>query len=281
MKRTLLKFCLLPIACFALLGISFTSVFAQTSIYSQNFDGALAMPTGWSSSNGSWTIDSTNSSTGYTGASGLNNIVVQNQSSPAGHDTLYSKIISTVGYSGITASWAARNTTHFPDSGSNIKGFYWSTDAGITWNKLTYTENANNSTWAVDNGGTAIALPAAVNNNASVQFAWIAHIYTAPSGTYRIDDFNVEGTPGTGIEPVNADLVYVYCINSSFINIVSHNPVTEKMDVEIFDVTGKIVNRSIMNAQSISINAISFSSGLYFVRVSNGSESSISKVFIR
>ena len=281
MKKSIQNFVVIAISCFALLTLDSSSIYAQTSIYAQNFDAALAFPTGWTTSNGSWTIDSTNSSTGYTGASGLNNVVVQNQSSHAGHDTLYSKIISTVGYSNINATWAARNTTHFPDSGSNIKGFYWSTDAGTTWNQVTYTENTNNSTWAVDNNSTVIVLPSAVANNPSVQFAWIAHIYTAPSGTYRIDDFNVEGTPGTGINPVTESAVYVYCINSSIINIVSNNILSSNMNVEVYDVTGKIVNRSVMDQQSVSINASHFSSGVYFVRVSNQSESSISKIFIR
>jgi type IX secretion system substrate protein len=280
MKISIQTFAIAVITCFALLSAR-TTVSAQTSIYSQNFDAAYAWPSGWSSSGGSWTIDSTNSSTGYTGASGLNNVVVQNVSSPSGHDTLYSKIISTVGYTSISAIWAARNTTHFPDSGSNIKGFYWSTNEGTTWNQVTYTENTNNSTWAIDNNSTVISLPGAVANNPSVQFAWIAHIYTAPSGTYRIDDFNVDGTPGTGIAPVSEDLAYVYCINSSIVNIVSHSPLSENLNIEIYDVTGNVVNRSMMNQQSTTINASAFSSGMYFVRVSNSTQSSVSKIFIR
>jgi hypothetical protein len=281
MKISIQNFAIVAIGCFVLLMAGTTRLSAQTAIYTQNFDGAYALPTGWATSAGSWTIDSTNSSTGYTGASGLNNVVVQNQSSPSGHDTLYSKIISTVGYTNISADWAARNTTHFSDSGSNIKGFYWSTDAGLTWNQVTYTENGNNSTWSIDNNSTVIALPSAVSNNPSVQFAWIAHIYTGPSGTYRIDDFNVDGSPSSGIPTVTEGPVYVYCINSSVIQLVSRNTLSQNLNVEVYDITGNIVNRSVMTAQTMSINASAFSSGIYFVRASNDTESSVSKIFIK
>lgn len=173
------------------------SSIAQTSIYRQNFDSAYALPTGWQAADSTWTIDSTNSSTGYPGASGFNNVVIQNVSAKHGYDTLFSNNISTIGYSDITLIWAARNTTHFSDSGSTISGFYWSVDNGTTWTDAPYTENGNTSTWAVDNNGTAIALPAGAANQASLRFAWVAKINNTPSGTYRIDDFNVVGTSTT------------------------------------------------------------------------------------
>ncbi len=281
MKKSIQSFAFAALVSFILLNALSSSVSAQTLINDQNFDAAYALPTGWSTSNGSWTIDSTNSSTGYTGASGLNNVGIANQTSPAGYDTLYSRTISTTGYTNITAVWAARNTTHFSDSGSSIRGFYWSADGGTTWNNAPYAENPNNSTWSIDNNTVAIALPAGAANKASVQFAWVAHIITAPSGTYRIDDFVVEGTPNTGIVSVNEELAYVYCINSSLINIVSRNTQSEKLNIEVYDVTGNIINRSVMTSQTLSINASAFSSGIYFVRVSNESQSSVSKVFVR
>ena len=281
MKKSIHSFAFATLVTLILSGAFSTRVSAQTLINDQNFDAAYALPAGWSTSHDSWTIDSTNSSTGYTGASGLNNVGISNQTSPAGYDTLYSRIISTTGYTNITAIWAARNTNHFSDSGSSISGFYWSADGGATWNNAAYTENPNNSTWSIDNNNTAIALPVGAANQASVQFAWVAHIITAPSGTYRIDDFVVEGTPNTGIASVNEDLAYVYCINSSLINIVSRNTQSEKLNVEVYDVTGNIVNRSVMNSQNLSINASTFSSGIYFVRVSNDTQSSVSKVFVR
>ncbi|HWB64617.1 MAG TPA: hypothetical protein VG603_13970, partial [Chitinophagales bacterium] len=138
----------------------FNFAFGQTSIYKQNFDAATTFPTGWNATASSWYVDSTNNSTGYTGASGVNNVVIENKSATSGFDTLYSSSVSTVGYSDISVIWAARNTNHFSDSGSAIIGFYWSTDGGATWNNIAYTENATNSTWAIDNNATPIALPA-------------------------------------------------------------------------------------------------------------------------
>jgi len=253
---------------------------AQTVIYTQNFDANYALPDGWMASDSSWKIDSTNSSTGYTGASGLNNMDISASSARLGYDTLFSSSISTVGYSSITAIWAARNTTHFSDSGSTIAAFLWSVNGGTTWTEASYTENANNSTWAIDNAGTAIALPAGAANQASLQFAWVAKIVYTPSGTYRIDDFNVGGTSTTGIAQLNDNSVYVYTGNSA-INVVSRNAVNQKLNVEVYDITGTSVSKATMNNQFMSINASNLSSGIYFVKVGDETQSSVSKVFVR
>jgi hypothetical protein len=281
MKKPILNFAFAALSLFGLLNMCSTRISAQASIiYYQNFDAAYALPTGWSTSNSSWAIDSGNSSGTYTGASGLNNVVIQNVSSPLGYDTLVSTTISTMGYANITAIWGARNTKHFADSGSTIS-FYWSNDGGATWNNVPYTENANNSDWALDNAGVPIALPSGAANQPSLQFAWIAHIFFDSSGTYRIDDFTVGGVSTAGIQSINADMVNVYCSNSSVINVVSLNPLNQNLNVEVLDLTGNVVKRAVMNAQSMSINGSDLSSGIYLVRVGNETESSVSKVFIR
>ncbi len=277
MKKSFLLFAVT--VCLLLLNGGINYVSAQTTIYSQNFDTVFALPSGWSSS--SWAIDSGNSSSGYTGASGNYNIVIQNQTAPAGFDTLYSNTISTTGYSAITAIWAARNTNHFSDSGSAIQGFYWSADGGTTWNNVAYIENGNNSTWSVDNNNTVISLPVGAANQATLQFAWVAKIVTAPSGTYRIDDFNVKGTPSTGIAVLDENLAKVYMLNGTTIYIVSGSAGNEKMNVEIYDVTGRLVNQLNMNSSSLSVDASLYTSGIYLVKVSNSSVSTTSRVFVK
>src|ERR1700752_2018141 len=141
---------------------------AQTTVlYNENFDAdSTALPTGWTSTTGGWSVKKTNPSSGYTGASGNVNAVIDNTASSTGMYDLISKSVSSTGYNGINVSWGARLTTHFLDSGSVIQGFYWSSN-GTTWNQLSYTENSNNSTWSLDNGSAVIALPAGANNQAS------------------------------------------------------------------------------------------------------------------
>jgi hypothetical protein len=263
--------------------VFFPGVLSAQNIYTQNFDASAAsLPTGWYTNNNSWTTDSSNFSTGYSGASGKWNAEIQN-SSPAGYDSLITNSISTTGYSDITVLWGARNSNHFSDSGSHITGFYWSTDDGATWNNIPYTENGNNSTWSLDNAGAAISLPAAVNNQASLKFLWLAHIVTAPSGTYRIDDFKVAGSPATGIDKVEPakNLAYVYLINNAAISVALNQSISERVQLELFDISGKVIGRQAMESSTAIMDASQLSPGLYFVRLSTLSETMVTKIVVR
>ena len=68
----------------------------------------------------------------------------------------------------------------------------WSTD-GSTWNNVAYTEVTNNGTWALSNGGTRIPLPAGAAGVSNLRIRWTV-TQVLGAGTYRIDDFDVQGT---------------------------------------------------------------------------------------
>lgn len=256
---------------------------AQTIIYNQSFDATTMWPSGWYATPNSWYLDTTNGniSSGYNNATGGNNIVVKDTNAALGKDSLITPAISTVGYHSITVEWGARFSKHFADSGSTI-GLYWSAN-GSAWTSISYTENTNNSLWALENGATPIALPAGAANQASLKLMWVADIHFTPSGTYRIDDLNVAGTPSTGIEDVNANDVFahIYAGSSSNINISMQQPVTESLHVEIFDLTGSLISKTDMNTQSLTINARNLSAGLYLVRVSDSNRSTVTKVSLK
>ncbi|MDB5283042.1 MAG: Por secretion system C-terminal sorting protein [Bacteroidota bacterium] len=213
----------------------------------------------------------------------MRNVVVQNSSSPAGKDSLITSSISTIGYANITVNWGARNTTHFSDSGSYIQGFYWSADHGTTWNGISYTENANNSTWSLDNGGNSISLPAGASNQSSLQFLWMASIATSSSGTYRIDDFDVTGTVATDVPVVAGSERFadIYFINSKVIYIAMHRAFNEAVTMELYDISGKLLDRQMMNSPNLTIDALAFSKGMYFVKLSTASQQMVSRIVVK
>jgi len=68
--------------------------------------------------------------------------------------------------------------------------FQWSSD-GSNWNTVSFTDVANNSTWALVNGGSQISLPSGAAGISNLQFKWTSN---SSAGTYRMDDFAVKGT---------------------------------------------------------------------------------------
>ncbi|MEI7801211.1 MAG: hypothetical protein WCI97_01060 [Bacteroidota bacterium] len=171
----------------------------QSVLYSESFDetsiSAPALPAGWTTTPDSgWVNDSTNFSTGYDGASGNRNLVTTNDSLSSNDCVLMSKSISTTGYNKTSVTYGARRSKHFSDNGSSISSFAYSIDNGVNWINLPYTENTNDSNWYLINNTVRITLSDDASNQASLKFRWVAHKVPTPSGTYRIDDFQILGT---------------------------------------------------------------------------------------
>ncbi len=160
------------------------------TIYSQNFDALSSLPAGWTADagTGKWSVSTSSSSNGYSGASGANNIAVTNNAALATLSLTLDASISTVGHTSITVIWGARRTSTFTET----VDFSWSTD-GSTWNPATYTEVASTSTWAIINSGAGITLPSGAEGATNVRFKWTI-TQLSNTGNYRIDDFVVKGT---------------------------------------------------------------------------------------
>ena len=262
-----------------LFSISITE--AQTTIYLENFDAdSTALPVGWTTTTGGWAVKKTNVSSGYTGASGQVNAVIDNTASTTGVYDLISKPVATTGYNTISADWGARSTTHFADSGSVVQGFYWSNNSGSTWNQLTYTENANNSTWALDNGSTAIALPAGASNQASLLFKWTVNLHHASSGTYRIDDFKVQGTATTtGInDVVSSSNIKAYSFNKTL--FIQLQEAGVQGELKIYSLCGTEVYTQTLNEQNHKIDLNELTDGLYVIKIQSGNSVITKKISI-
>jgi hypothetical protein len=186
--QDLIDFCMLKkgfqfLSIFVIILCLWSSVQGQTNIYTQNFGTGTSFPTGWSAAGtNTWTINSTNPSPTPTFSGGSN---LSSGSSNNARTVTFSNNLSTVGYSNITILWGARR------SHTQTVTCEWSPD-GSSWNTLTFTEVANNSTWAWINGGTRISLPIGASGVSNLSFRW-TYDSDGTAGRYRIDDFTVEG----------------------------------------------------------------------------------------
>ena len=189
---------------------------SQTVIDLQNIDTTPLeqLPTGWTNvglNNSSFRCDSTNSSSGYSGASGTKNIMIRN-SDPSGVYTLKSPVFNASGLTNISVIWGSRVSLNFLQSGSSTPTLYFSTD-GNNWNTLNYVENDANSQWALVNNNNAIQLPASANNSAFIQFKWELNIVNNTNGTYRMDDIQI-----TGLSPLMTNVSIQVDMSQQIVN---------------------------------------------------------------
>ena len=187
---------------FILTKISFlfflTGAFCQQILFSENFDAATvsSLPTNWTGTAAGYTVENSNPSTGYTGATGLQNLVIRNTVA-SGIYYVETPSFSTINMDNITLSYGVRHTIYFPIPGSTADVLEYSIDNGTEWNSVTFVQNPSNSDWALINGGQNIQLPAEVNNKPNVKIRWGANIVNNLDGSYRIDDVVVKGNDST------------------------------------------------------------------------------------
>ena len=246
---------------------------AQTTLWSENFDSVTipALPAGWVSttvSSSTWRTDSSNSSSGYTGATALNNMFVRN-SDPSGTYVLTSPAIATTNAAAITLQWASRVSINFLASGSATPVLEYSIDGGSTWTGINYTENPANSVWALVNGGTPILLPANTAHQADLRFRWTVQIVNNNNGTYRMDDIQVQGNTVSGMQNLISDAgIQVYpnpCTNSPMhvtlpANLLSCNAMLYTSD-------GRLLQQTILQNGNNTINLDRLTSGMYVMQV--------------
>lgn len=260
---------------YTLLLISPLYLKAHTQLMLENFDANLALPATWQSIPAGWEADSSNSSTGYTGASGLNNLVIKNLSATGVYE-LRSPAISTLGYKDISISWGARHTINFPLSGSAITSVDFSIDNGTTWTTIPFTQNPSNSTWSLINNATRITLPSTADNQASVILRWVANIVNSTDGTYRIDDFSVEGNVLTSVPSfIVKDQI---SIAQQGQNLQIHNATGTALSLAIFDLQGRLLAKE-DGIHEFWEKPFPFRHNVLIIRLSNASSFVLSKLY--
>lgn len=252
--------------------ISFSVTNGQSVIHSQNFDGNVmpALPTGWNTTTNfgiGWRTDSTNVSAGYPGASGLNNCFIRNSDS-SGTYSLLSPVFNTVGYTNLSVLFASRVSNNFPTSGSTVPALEYTINGGQNWLNIAYLENNANSTWALVNGGFRIDLPPTAENQPALQFRWRVTIVNNSQGTYRIDDFDFQGTNTSGV----SEMIY-----GNGMKIYPNPVVNEKVrisfpdsfncnEVQLSDASGRIIENFKPVSSSFDLNTDKLTKGFYHLK---------------
>ena len=174
------------------------AAFSQDTLFFENFDSVAVntLPPNWTATAAGFSVDSTNSSSGYAGSSGLKNLLIKNLAA-TGVYYVETPSFSTININNITLSYGVRHTTNFPLSGSTANILDYSVDNGITWTPLTFIQNPSNSAWALINNSLVIQLPSDASDQASLKIRWGANIINNPQGSYRIDDVIVKGNDTT------------------------------------------------------------------------------------
>lgn len=170
-----------------------TNINSQTSLYLENFTGVTPpnLPGGWSF-NSQIETSSSAASTGYTGASGGNNLLAKN-CQPLGENRWFMvEGVSTIGAAGLTIQFGHRRTNAF-DVPITLE---WSSD-GSTWNTISgYNSSVATTSWSLAGPFT---LPSSAENQSNLRFRWS---YTTDDNSgcataapnYRIDDFQILAT---------------------------------------------------------------------------------------
>ena len=191
--------------CVALL-LTGTTLFGQTTLFTESFENGGAIPAGWSNTvvtSGYTVTFITSGSTGYpavtvTPYDGTYEVYYNSYSISSGGQTLLARTAntSTVGYSSITVDFAMYHDNGYnPSTGEGIQPQY-SIDNGVSWTNAGAFINRYSATngWLVH----TISLPA---NAAGIANLRIAFLFASQFGNNCfMDFFHIKGT-AAGVPP--------------------------------------------------------------------------------
>lgn len=253
----------------------------NVTIYSQNFGDAnnLVFPAGWTSTDNGWYVDNTNVSQGYDNASGQANMAIKN-TSPTGEYILTTGGIETSGYENIKVLWGRRISNNYTTF-STLPIFEFSVDNGATWNVVEFYDAFENNSWALANAGDDIMIPSVADDKPSVRFRWRVSITNNPEGTYRIDDFRVQGTvkqTNVGINTPQLHTVRVWQ-NQSQLNI-SLESLNAPAQFCLFDLQGSLVQSSTLTNTYNRVSLEALPAGMYIYSITGADIHTGGKVVI-
>lgn len=176
---------------------------AQIVLYNQDFSGASApdLPGDWTATSSQIFTNESSPSTGYTNASGGNNLLSRNCNPNNEVRRFQVDGISSANYTDISVQFGHRRTNGFTPPVT----LEWSNN-GVAWNPITYNSSAAGTTWALFSSAT---LPSEANNQSGLSFRWsyTTNVGNVPcdnfAGNYRIDDFTVTAAAVLPVELVS------------------------------------------------------------------------------
>lgn len=245
-----------------LLLVAKISVFAQTTIYSENFGTPTATTlvttySGYQNTSpilysGNADVRITTPSTGYMGASGNGSVFIAGTTAAA--KFVMVEGINTSNYSNITMSFGHQKTTN---ASSNELMVEVSGD-GNTWAPLNYTRATGNSSWVlITPVGT---IPS--TSNLRIKFT---NPVTSNAG-FRIDDVKLSGTSTSlaTLENSKTNKVKIYpgLVGDGILHLKSDD--NKEKTIKIYDSTAKLVRQDKVHDV---VNVLALPKGVYLIEI--------------
>lgn len=252
------------------------SIFAQSTIYSENFGTptATTVVTSYSAYQnaspilytGNADVRTTTPSNGYTGSSGNGSVFIAGTVTPAKFVMIEG--IDTNNYINITMSFGHQKTTN---ASSNELTVEVSGD-GTTWTPMNYTRATGNSSWVlITPTGIIPSTP-----NLRIKFT---NPVTSNAG-FRIDDVKITGTATslstTEITKKNSLSVYPTLVADGFLYIKSEKPADK--EVKVYSSVGKLL---LTDKVRDHINVTKLPKGVYHLEVKENDKAEIFKFIIK
>jgi len=256
---------------------------SQTTLYFENFGTTRVLPAGWISTSPGWIPDSSNNVNNnsplpqYSGSFHLNirNDEQDGITPPAGTYSVTTPTLDATLWTDLEVSWAARRTSNFQVTQVMTLEYSLNGAAG-PWTALTYTDRPADATWG-DVG--PVAVPAA--NNASQLAFRLTTTTRQASGTYRVDDFKVEGTQTVGLSKRFVTLPVVWLQAGRQLTLKAQSPVNGPATLRVLNTAGQPVHQSSAEGDLWNLDLASLPAGVYLVHAQVGGDVAVRRVVLR
>ncbi|MBS1732754.1 MAG: T9SS type A sorting domain-containing protein [Bacteroidetes bacterium] len=157
---------------------------------------------------------------------------------------------------------------------------YWTTEQEINSKTFIVERSANGYNW------TAIAtVPAAGNSNNRINYSFNDEYPLTGINYYRIRQVDLDNRSDYSITKsvlfrINAETLVTPNPAGSIIHVYADN-VSKQMNIQLVDITGKIVLNQDTTEQHSIINTSSLARGIYYLRITDGDNVKTSKIILQ
>lgn len=257
---------------------------AQVAIYTETFPGTT-LPAGWvASPSRGWNVDSSTNAANNAPAppySGGWHLIIRNHdpadtSTPQpGTYSVLSRPVDATNYTNISVGWAARRTRNFATTQVlNLEAS--ANGASGPWTPITYTDRPADSQWG---DVTPVTLPASFDRAPALTFRYTLTTLTA-SGTYRIDDFKIEGDLTVSLGSSFKTLVPIWRQQASRIEVEFDAKPNDLSTISVIDLLGRQQMTQQVKGGEVTLDLDHLAKGVYYIHLVQGNKKAIRKIAI-
>lgn len=178
----------------------------------------------------------------------------------------------TTGYHNLTIS--SRQQSGGNEPGPKYYKIQFSINNGASWSEVIGGEVEVENDWETSYV-SHLSLPAACNDCDELWIRWVMALNTASGnggavteeGKSKIDDIFLHGDKINGVEDhMKASFTLFPNPSTNYVEIKASNIMT---NIQILDISGKIIHSQPLNSQNERVDVSSFSKGYYFISIQN------------